>query len=65
MIEMGATAVGCDVESVDAHRRAARQRLERVAVYAARVAFIEEKAPKVIIADYPHRLEPESRDQDA
>ena len=57
MIEMGAPAVGRDIESVDAHRRAAGRRAKRRAVDAARVAFREEKAPEVVIADDPHRLD--------
>ena len=57
MIKMRAPAIGCDVERVDAHRRATRRRAKRRAVDAARVAFGEEKARQFVIADEPHRFD--------
>ena len=57
MIEMRAPAVRLHIEGVDAHRRAPRQRFQRGARDAMRVALAEEKAPEVVVADEPHRLD--------
>src|ERR1700722_20212382 len=57
MVEMGAPAVSRDIESVDAHCRTAGRSAERTAVNATHLAFREEKARKLVIADESHRLD--------
>jgi hypothetical protein len=59
MIKMRPPAVSRDVESVDTHSRATRPCAEGGAAYAARIALVEKKAPKVVIPDESHRFDPQ------